>query len=61
MFSILKPGVYKHPEDLDVVFRLDGLSFNYEGFRAGLICFTGEVDDGRLLGFERYVTPLFLV
>ena len=33
MFLVLDLGIHDHSEDLDMVFRLDGLSLDGEGLR----------------------------
>ena len=61
MFLILKLNIYNYPKALNIVSKLNGLSFKYKSLLASLIRFIGEVNNGRLLGFERYATPPFLV
>lgn len=59
MFLVLKLGVHNHPEDLDVVLRLNSLSLDCEGLRVCLVFLKSEVDDRRLIYFEsRSASPL---
>ena len=49
MLSVFEPGVHDHAEDLDVLFRLDGLSLDDKRLCGALVRFAGEVYDCRLL------------
>ena len=58
MFSVLELVVHEHPKDLDTFLRSNGLSLDDERVRGGLVCFLGEVDDGRLLCLKRCAASL---
>ena len=45
-------GIHNHPEDLDMVLRLDSLSLDCKGLSICLVLLAGEVDDCSLVHLE---------
>lgn len=61
IFSILKPSVYNHAKDLNVLFQLDSLSFNNKRLCSALVYFASKVYNYCLLCFKGYPTSSLLV